>query len=116
MFSIILYVVGSLMHVYVADRLHRSEFVCRHVPARRWWLGAALVWVVYIVGVWLGDEALDWRWWPGQFAMTWLGVLFVMTMCLLVADVATGFGLWLRRWRRALWSAPLPPAGRSRQA
>ena len=44
----------------------------------------------------LGDEAIDWRWYPGQFAMTWLGILFLMTLCLLAADLLTGFGLWWR--------------------
>ncbi|GHA78818.1 metallophosphoesterase [Cognatilysobacter bugurensis] len=102
MFSIILYVVGSLMHFYVADRVRRAAFLRERVRPGPWWLGAVLVWLVYIAGVRIGDEALDWRWWPGQFAMTWLGLLFVMTMCLLVADVLTGFGLWLRRHRPAL--------------
>lgn len=102
MFSIILYVIGSLMHFYVADRLRRAAFLRERVRPGPWWLGVVLVWLVYIAGVRIGDEALDWRWWPEQFAMTWLGLLFVMTMCLLVADVLTGFGLWLRRWRPAL--------------
>lgn len=102
MFSIILYVIGSLMHFYVADRLRRTAFLRGRVRPRAWWIGAVLVWLVYLAGVRIGDEALDWRWWPGQFAMTWLGLLFVMTLCLLVADGLTGFGLWLRRHRPAL--------------
>ena len=61
-----------------------------------------LVWVVYIVGVQLGDEAIDWRWWPGQFALTWLGILFVMTLCLLPVALATGFGFWWRERSRRL--------------
>lgn len=99
MFSIILYVIGSLMHFYVADRLHRSALLRGRVRPRRWWAGVLVAWLAYLAGVWIGDEALDWRWWPGQFSMTWLGLLFVMTLWLLVADVATGFGLWLRRQR-----------------
>lgn len=96
MFSIVLNIIGSLMHFYVAHRLHRVAPIRARIPARAWWLGAVLLWVVYLAGVRLGDEALDWRWWPGQFALTWLGTLFVMTLCLLVADLATGFGLWWR--------------------
>jgi predicted MPP superfamily phosphohydrolase len=96
MFSIILNIVGSLMHFYVAHRLYRLGPIRARVPAKLWWLGALLVWIVYLAGVRLGDEALDWRWWPGQFALTWLGILFIMTLCLLVADLATGFGLWWR--------------------
>jgi predicted MPP superfamily phosphohydrolase len=96
MFSIVLNIAGTLMHFYVAYCLYRVMPLHGRVPARAWWLGALLVWMVYILGVQLGDEALDWRWWPGQFALTWLGILFLMTTCLLVADLATGFGLWWR--------------------
>lgn len=96
MFSIILNVIGTLFHFYVAHRLHRVTAVRSRIPARAWWSGALVVWLVYMWGVRLGDEAIDWRWWPGQFAMTWLGVLFLMTLCLLAADLLTGFGLWWR--------------------
>jgi len=96
MFSIILNVIGSLFHFYVAHRVYRVGPVRNRIPARAWWIGAVIVWAIYMWGVRLGDEAIDWRWWPGQFAMTWLGVLFLMTLCLLVADLLTGFGLWWR--------------------
>ena len=96
MFSIILNVIGTLFHFYVAHRLYRVNAVRTRVPARAWWLAALALWLVYMWGVRLGDEAIDWRWWPGQFAMTWLGVLFLMTLCLLAADLLTGFGLWWR--------------------
>ncbi len=96
MFSIVLNIIGSLLHFYVAHRLYRLAPVRARIPARAWWLGAVLVWIVYLLGVHLGDEAIDWRWWPGQFALTWLGIMFVMTLCLLPADIATGFGFWWR--------------------
>jgi predicted MPP superfamily phosphohydrolase len=96
MFSIILNVIGSLLHLYVASRLYKIRSIRDRVAARTWWLGAGLIWLLYIAGIQIGDEALDWRWWPGQFAMTWIGIQFVMTLCLLVADLVTGFGLWWR--------------------
>ena len=105
MFSIILNVIGSLMHFYVAQRLHALGPIRARIPARWWWLGALVVWAVYLLGVRLGDAALDWRWWPGQFAMTWLGILFVMTQYLLLADLVTGFGLWLRQWAPRILAA-----------
>ena len=74
MFSIILNVVGSLMHFYVAHRLYALGPVRGRVPARPWWVGAVVLWAFYLWGVQLGDAALDWRWWPGQFAMTWLEI------------------------------------------
>jgi len=98
MFSIIINFVGSLMHFYVAHRLYALGPVRARVPARVWWVGAVVLWVFYLWGVQLGDAALDWRWWPGQFSMTWLGVLFCMTQYLLLADIITGFGFWLRTW------------------
>jgi len=108
MFSIVLNIIGTLFHFYVAHRIYRLGVVRSRVPAKVWWLGALLVWIVYIVGVRLGDEAIDWRWWPGQFALTWLGILFVMTLPLLAADIATGFGLWWKaRAQRLLGIAAL---------
>jgi len=96
MFSIVLNIVGSLFHLYVFARLYSLTSVRERVPARLWWSGALLLWLVYIGGVHLGDAAIDWRWWPGQFAVTWLGITFVMSMCLLAADMISGFGFWWR--------------------
>lgn len=98
MFSIILNVVGSMMHLYVAHRLYALGSMRARVPARLWWTGTVALLAFYLWGVQLGDAALDWRWWPGQFAMTWLGILFCMTQYLLLADLITGFGFWWRRW------------------
>ncbi|WP_020656282.1 metallophosphoesterase [Massilia niastensis] len=102
MFSIVLNICGSLMHFYVAHRLYSLPLLRERMSPRPWWAGALVLWLVYLAGVHLGDQALDWRWWPGQFALTWLGVLFMMSMCLLAADVLTGFGFWWRRHARRL--------------
>jgi len=102
MFSIVLNIVGTLLHIYVAARLYALTPIRRRIPARAWWIGALFVWCVYIAGVHLGDAALDWRWWPGQFAVTWLGITFVMSMCLLVADLASGFGFWWRAYTQKI--------------
>jgi predicted MPP superfamily phosphohydrolase len=96
MFSVVLNIVGTLFHFYVAHRLYRIEGIRARVPARGWWLGALLVWLAYLAGVHMGDDATDWRWWPEQFALNWLGIMLIMTLCLLVADFSTGFGLWWR--------------------
>ena len=108
MFSIVLNLIGTLFHFYVAHRVYRLGFIRSRIPAKAWWLGALLVWLVYIAGVRMGDEAIDWRWWPEQFALTWLGILFLMALPLLAADLATGFGWWWRaRAQRLLGVAAL---------
>ena len=96
MFSIVLNIVGTLLHLYVGARLYCLDPIRRRIPARAWVVGALLIWLVYFAGVRIGDEALDWRWWPGQFALAWLGILFVMALPLLAGDLLTGFGFWWR--------------------
>lgn len=96
MFSIVLNLVGTLLHLYVAQRLHRVAPLRARIPARAWWMGALLVWIVYLLGVHLGRSDIGWRWWPEQFALTWLGLMLTMSLCLLAADLVTGFGLWWR--------------------
>jgi predicted MPP superfamily phosphohydrolase len=96
MFSIVLNIVGTLFHLYVAARLYSLDAVRTRVSRRAWWIGALLIWLIYFAGVRVGDAALDWRWWPGQFALTWLGITFVMSLCLLATDLAGGFGFWWR--------------------
>lgn len=96
MFSIVLNLVGTLLHFYVAQRLHRIAPLRARLAARAWWTGAVLIWIVYLIGVHLGKSEVDWRWWPEQFALAWLGLMLTMAMPLLAADLATGFGLWWR--------------------
>jgi predicted MPP superfamily phosphohydrolase len=105
MFSIVLNIVGTLFHLYVAARLYSLDAVRTRVSRRAWWIGALVIWLVYFTGVRIGDEALDWRWWPGQFALTWLGITFVMSLCLLAADLASGFGFWWRAHTQKLRAA-----------
>lgn len=105
MFSIVLNIVGTLFHLYVAARLYSLDAVRSRIPRRAWWVGALLVWLLYFAGVRIGDEALDWRWWPGQFALTWLGITFLMSLCLLAADILGGFGWWWRAHTQKLRAA-----------
>ena len=96
MFSIVLNLAGTLLHFYVAQRLHRVTPLRARVRARAWWTGALLVWIAYLLGVHLGKNDADWRWWPEQFALGWLGLMLTMSLGLLAADLVTGFGLWWR--------------------
>lgn len=97
MFSIVLNIIGTLLHLYVAHALFRIDALRQRIAPRWWWGATLLVWLLYMAGVQVGDSALDWRWWPGQFAVMWLGITFVLAQYLLLADVVTGFGLWWRK-------------------
>ncbi len=102
MFSIILNLIGTLLHFYVAQRLHRIKLIRAQVPAQAWWIGAVVVWLVYLIGLQLGRNDMGWRWLPEQFALTWLGLMLTMALPLLAADLLTGFGLWWRRYQPRL--------------
>jgi uncharacterized protein len=93
LFSLILYLVGSILHFYCAWRVGSLPTVRRRVSLRNWWLASTVVWVVYVVGVWIGDEPAGLIAWAlSQFSFHWLATLFLLGLCLLVVDVLTGFG------------------------
>lgn len=99
MFFLILTLAGSLLHAYCAWRIGALPWIRRRIGGRRWWFSAALLWLVYLSGIAIGDN-------PAgliaaavaQFAFHWLVVLFLLSLCLLAVDALTGFGLlWPRR-------------------
>ena len=103
MFSLILNVVGSVLHLYCAWRVGSLPIVQRRVGLRGWWLASTFVWVVYVAGVWIGDEpAGRIAWALSQFAFHWLTTLFLLGICLLAVEVVTGFGYWKLRRLAAL--------------
>lgn len=98
-FLLVVLSVWTSMHLYVASRLW-------NLPARApvsWHVGLAVagvvLWVSFPLAQWLsrsyGRIAI-----PLDIAASiWVGVLFLLLVCLLAADVATGFG-WLAPWWR----------------
>lgn len=84
MFSVILNVVGSALHLYCAWRVGSLPIVRRRVGFRGWWLAGAVVWVLYIAGVLIGDEPGGLiAWVLSRFAIHWLKTLFLLGLCLL---------------------------------
>jgi hypothetical protein len=87
----------TLAHAYLAWRAASVPRLARHIP--RWSLIAvvAALWASFLVprsferagGVFGG--ALEW------VAMNWLGVLFLLLISMLAAEIATGFGVLVRR-------------------
>ncbi len=84
----------SLMHVFVLTRLWSLPFLSGH-SSRRWLVVAfILLWISFplaqILARQVGRSALPLE----VFASVWLGVLFLLFIWLLAADIVTGFG-WL---------------------
>ncbi len=103
MFSLILNVVGSVLHLYCTWRVGSLPIVRRRIGLRGWWVASAVVWVIYIAGVRIGDEPAGLITWAlSQFAFHWLMSLFLLGLCLLAVDVVTGFGYWKLRRLAAL--------------
>ena len=90
MFSIVLNIIGTLFHFYVAQRVSRTGLIHARLRPQAWWLGVVLLWLVYLAGVHIGNASSGWRWVLGQFSLNWLGILFVMSLCLLAADIEIG--------------------------
>ncbi len=105
-FLLIVLGVWTLMHLYVVSRLWNLPAS----PSFGWHLGlslgAAALWTSFPLAQWLsrsvGRSAL-----PLEVgASVWVGLLFLLLVCLLATDVVTGFG-WLTPswWRQARWLA-----------
>lgn len=113
MFSLILNVVGSVLHLYCTWRIGSLPMVRRRVGLRGWCVASVVVWVIYITGVRIGDEPVGLiAWVMSQFAFHWLMTLFLVGLCLFAVDVATGFGYWkprrlgaLRQWALGVGAA-----------
>jgi uncharacterized protein len=95
LFSLILIIVGSILHLYCAWRVGSLPLIRRRVGPSGWWLATTVVWAVYAAGIWIGDEPTGMiAWFLSQFAFYWLMTLFLVGLCLLVIDGVTGFGCW----------------------
>jgi predicted MPP superfamily phosphohydrolase len=100
------------MHWYVLTRLSSVPGIAGHVPA----------WVLVVAGVLLGfsyivSRVME-RFGRDGFlhvleyvGANWVGILFLLLVCFLAADVLTGFGFLLVRWVPAIRLGALAGAG-----
>lgn len=96
MFGIILLSVVTLMHVYVFWRAASVPFLKRRAP-RKLFIGAGIVlWAIFALSRFMGHDG------TGNFTrtldflgMTWMAVVFLVTVSLLFVDLITGFGFLL---------------------
>ncbi len=94
----ILIAVVTLMHGYLFWRAASAPFVRRHV-SRKVLIGTGLaLWAVFVAGRILGHDG------TGAMArslellgMTWMAMLFLLTVSLLAIELVSGFGFFLSR-------------------
>jgi len=111
-FGYVLTTVITLLHVYVFGRAVSIPFLKRHV-SRKLLIGSGIVlWGVFVIGRVFGHGN------TGTIArmleflgMNWMGILFLLFVCLLAVDLATGFGFFLRRRAPSLRGVALLAGG-----
>src|SRR5512143_1412332 len=86
------------MHLYVFARAASVPVVTRHVPRKLLVAAGVLLWTGFLVarfpghgGTGAAAATLE------SFGMTWMGALFLTSVCLLATDIVTGFGHLLPR-------------------
>ncbi len=95
MFGLILSTVITLMHLYVFWRAASVPMIRRHLPLTGLVAIGCSLWILFFLGRALrhgssGSMAAFVELW----AMNWMGSLFLLFVCMLAADLLTGFG-WL---------------------
>ena len=97
MFFLIVLLVWTGMHVYVFWRARSIPFVAHAVPRWLWVLIAVLLALSYVLarivtrfGAETLGKVLEW------VGANWIGVLFLLVVCLLAVDLITCFGFLLR--------------------
>ena len=100
------------MHWYVLVRLSSVPGIAGHVPT----------WVLVIVGVLLGSSYIVSRVVERlgrdgfshvleYVGANWVGMVFILLVSFLTADVVTGFGFWMVRWVPTIRATALAGAG-----
>lgn len=105
-------VIWAVMHLYVFWRLASIPWVAAHLPRRALVVAGVLLWASYplarMLSAW-GPEAAAW---PVEFvAANWIGVLFLVVVAMLAADLVTLGGWLLPRQAPAIRGWALAAAG-----
>jgi uncharacterized protein len=102
-FFIVVLFVWTAMNAYVCWRLASIPLIAAHLSRAALISIAAFLWIIYLLSrnverfvPPLIGQVLEW------VGANWFGVLFLMFVCLLVADIITGFGFLLPRLAPAL--------------
>jgi len=95
--------IGSLLHLYVLWRVSSVPYVKRYISLKYLIIIGLGLWAVLFSGLFFGHDrtgifasALE------SVAMTWMAVLFLVFICLLAADILTGFGFFMPRYAASM--------------
>ena len=100
------------MHWYVLARLSSVPGVAGHVPTWALVVAGVLLGSSYIVSRVMERFGLDGFSHALEYVgANWVGVVFLLMVCFLAADIITGFGFLLLRWVPAIRVAALVGAG-----
>ena len=89
------------MHVYVFWRMASVPIVAKHFSPIILAIAGVILWGSFLLPRFLENREWDVIAQPLEyFGTNWLGVLFLLFICLLAADILTGFGFLSRfnRW------------------
>ena len=112
MFGIVLTSAVTLMHVYVFWRADSVRVLRRHVPRRFLVAGGVVLWALFYLGRAYGHGGTGALAATLEFlGMNWMAGLFLVTVCVLAADLVTGFGFFLRRAAPSLRGLALAVGG-----
>jgi len=89
---------ATLVEAYVLWRVARARILGRRIPTGRLLVGAGALWVVLLLGMFVARGGAG----PFAAALELIGMdlfatLFLLAVCLLAVDAATGFGWFARR-------------------
>ncbi len=93
----------TLAHVYVFWRISSIPVVAKHVPRLALIAVAIFLWASFLLERTVPPLEI--------IGINWLAVLFFTLVCLLAADLVTGFGFLLRRFAPAIRGWALVAAG-----
>lgn len=91
------------MHAYVLWRISSVPFIKRRLSFKQLLAIMLVLWAAFFSGVFFGRDLSGILASSLQtIAMTWMVVVFLTFTCLLMADLLTGFGLFIRRYAAAI--------------
>lgn len=98
MFFTIFFTVWTVLHVYVFWRISSVPFIASHVSGKMIFLIGVVLWTAFPLSHYITSRGFRTI---GRYLEflgdNWLGVLFLVFICLLAVDIVTGFGFFFPR-------------------